>query len=889
MLLSDEAKGSIVGNPNWKTDLSFTETLTVAQKRELVARRVAQWAINVVDFRDPDAIMTPFEYDVDPFNNNGWDTRIDGNPATNEIGGGVADRRIVWGMEYPDLLISEVKAFHDRRVKDTDVDASGEKRLDNNREGDPHLDQYRIPQGSLFLELYCPRNRTETDAAAYTKFPSELYDLRNSPLRGGGPTPVLQLGRMAPIGPLGQHPVWRVSISEAHHAGATSPTVNAEDVARLRPDSVSFQPEDMSLFGWMNRPSTAVPASDSVDIERYIWFTNMDPNRARVTGINRNRIYYNRHTNTDLPAGGYAVVGPRLVTHVGSKEQMPAPDLNTEQPQYRPSDQRIQLNATGAVYYDRTGAAHTSITAGRTEAALSVIAAAFRPATWQAASTDLGTDGATRIGSGIGISVSEPFPDSYYPREPTVPLGPGFPLDSWYDQANPVDTLPDEPFDERARMPLENLRNTGTTAQFKTAFLQRLADPTLPYNPGPGYPGHNGGVAVNPYITVDWSSIDLTVFSGEENTNRQFTITQPMRAQRWIDPSDVDPYNTAPPELFDTRAKGSTKLAAGTPAPVNDINIWTHATTTPQNQARGAGEDYFKINLRNTMGFLNSTYGAGRSTPTAYRGDPNQPWPWLTWSSRPFDNPMELMNVPASTLSRLPHEFSFQSGASPYGDANHPQLVAPYGHLLNFFHASSNQYQSPHFYRLFDYVETPSPYMGAERLYRPGNFVAGAAAAGFRPPYNYLSRFRDPGRVNINTIFEPEVWQGLTKGFPAMDPSINVATWNSLLASRQGYGGNIGVMNNAFPTRFANPFRSSAQGDAAPLPNLRTTGVQASLLRSNPAQSSQPLFDFSSNDPHDNTSRNPALRYAGVQRLSNLVTTHSNVVRDLDHGGILRG
>ena len=37
---------------------------------ELTARRIAQWAVNVVDFRDPDSIMTPFEYDVNPFN--GW-------------------------------------------------------------------------------------------------------------------------------------------------------------------------------------------------------------------------------------------------------------------------------------------------------------------------------------------------------------------------------------------------------------------------------------------------------------------------------------------------------------------------------------------------------------------------------------------------------------------------------------------------------------------------------------------------------------------------------------------------------------------------------------------------------------------------------------------------
>ena len=32
--------------------------------RPETVRRIAQWAINVVDFRDPDAVMTPFEYDL---------------------------------------------------------------------------------------------------------------------------------------------------------------------------------------------------------------------------------------------------------------------------------------------------------------------------------------------------------------------------------------------------------------------------------------------------------------------------------------------------------------------------------------------------------------------------------------------------------------------------------------------------------------------------------------------------------------------------------------------------------------------------------------------------------------------------------------------------------
>src|SRR5262249_16301737 len=41
----------------------FTEQgLTADQKKELAIRRIAQWAVNVVDFMDSDNIMTPFEY-----------------------------------------------------------------------------------------------------------------------------------------------------------------------------------------------------------------------------------------------------------------------------------------------------------------------------------------------------------------------------------------------------------------------------------------------------------------------------------------------------------------------------------------------------------------------------------------------------------------------------------------------------------------------------------------------------------------------------------------------------------------------------------------------------------------------------------------------------------
>lgn len=67
---------------------------------------IAQWAANVVEFRDADSVMTPFEYDVNP--QNGWAS--DGNVMTDEGG----DRRVVWGAERPEILIRETFAWENQ-------------------------------------------------------------------------------------------------------------------------------------------------------------------------------------------------------------------------------------------------------------------------------------------------------------------------------------------------------------------------------------------------------------------------------------------------------------------------------------------------------------------------------------------------------------------------------------------------------------------------------------------------------------------------------------------------------------------------------------------------------------------------------------------------------
>jgi hypothetical protein len=62
------------------------------QPTPTVCEAIAQWAVNVVDFRDPDSTMTRFFYDENP--SDGWDI----DPASSPL---------VIGQERPELLITE--------------------------------------------------------------------------------------------------------------------------------------------------------------------------------------------------------------------------------------------------------------------------------------------------------------------------------------------------------------------------------------------------------------------------------------------------------------------------------------------------------------------------------------------------------------------------------------------------------------------------------------------------------------------------------------------------------------------------------------------------------------------------------------------------------------
>ena len=150
--------------------------------------RYAQWAANVVDFRDDDSTMTPFEYDSNPAD--GWS--VDGDVTTPTAGSPPEpDRAIVWGAERPEAVIAATSAWED---------SSG---------------------GEMFILLHRPwnavafaRNGGTSEAVA-----AEPIDVELDAAEGATGRNLLELSRKSggrPFDPTDRttYPVWRIRIDD---------------------------------------------------------------------------------------------------------------------------------------------------------------------------------------------------------------------------------------------------------------------------------------------------------------------------------------------------------------------------------------------------------------------------------------------------------------------------------------------------------------------------------------------------------------------------------------------------------------------------------------------------------------------------------------------------
>jgi len=869
-----------------------------AAKHELTVRRLAQWAINVVDYMDFDNIMTPFEYDKNPWDGWGVDGVLsDGTPNVNSNDDNQAFRGLVWGCEQPLLLISEGIAWHDRRVRDTDKDDGPAKKRDDNNDGtadeDPNLDQALIPRGVTVLELYaaCPGKQPVASNDVF------MQDTANQNW-------VLDLAKLSPASAGPQFPVWRIAVSKSHASQDESPQGRAQEDY----DTVSFQTPQFDADKAQQGTFSLMPLilqkphdKPPIEIERLVWFTPTVP--TALLPADRDISYCGVGTTpqVQLRGGQYLVLGPEgtgngVRTNAGKTDGIPVG--GTANMPGEPSKQRIKMR--GAAPFNVTNNAGTRDPiyppSGMTIAPVVTFPVGSgskpMPAGWAAADR-------------VGFSISEPLfsAANYYP----VPkeLNPETGLQEAYGDPNGAGankTYLDKPLDSEVGMPLkeELLLETQTKLNYKTVFLQRLADPTKRWN-----------LVSNPYITVDYMPLDLTVFNGDDRPK----AGDMLPPDKW-DPDDKDGQD--PKKIrFATRQRGSkSQYVLGTiqmQPTTTTFNLWHPITEVPEetNPAANADDTIFKFNLVHTLGYINSTYGA--PIPLAqlgtnsqfYLGSPQKPWPWLGWNNRPFNSPLELMRVPSSHPGRLGWEFNFQQNVQPNYNGSVPQLAsglnAQFGHLINFFH--TNQQLSPvqaaggpnqtpqttgNFYRIFDWVTTPSRFAGTETWLKPDNVQNAAmlppAIQGMQSPFNYVPHYREPGKININTVNSPRSWDALKNHW--LGP-----TFLELIESRKGAVGGQLVPNPNSPSVFANPFRPSNAAEMMPVTgaplnlDMRRQGVNATLLRasgadpgSNPAAA--PLFAPRFNGQpldYQDPQRHAVMGTQSLERWSNLVSTRSNV------------
>jgi len=352
------------------------------------------------------------------------------------------------------------------------------------------------------------------------------------------------------------------------------------------------------------------------------------------------------------------------------------------------------------------------------------------------------------------------------------------------------------------------------------------------------------------------------------------------------------------------------------------------STAPPVPSAAGApapGRFIFKHNVDATTGNITGTPLTVTSTN-----------PWLEWANRPFISVDELLKVPSNSQGKMLGMFSVidnPTTVNPYDGTGiadlTPPLVptklkdavkpgsrweesrAPFKHLLNQFATASNPagvtrdntgaptvdangnvqpYGAANSYRILDFVQVPSRYVGTDTLLNAETFndvpsyVAATEPIGtditsptdpryaFQPPFNKVSRQRDPGQVNLNTVIGrripgnattpnqiwSEVFDGIMHrvrdGNPLADKLGHFGpAWRDVVLSRRGYaqadaaGNSVEKLspsafpdtlqfglNKNFPTFFANPFRSADAADLVPIGQMVQYGVDATMLRKHP-------------------------------------------------------
>jgi hypothetical protein len=812
---------------------------------------VAQWAVNVVDFTDADSIMTAFEFDIEPFNG----TIVDGNPATDDAG---TEEFIVFGAERPELLISETFASHDRRNRDLGADNGDND--DTGSGNDNDWDSSYIPESSVFIELYNPW--TQLDAFNADRLnnelpitvnaddatqvpPAELYasQRRESPITGNeeGYYGVNLRRTVANESGGGQTPVWRIAVKRDESDTTFLRAIFLADPSTADPDATATIVGDQFYPGYRTPAPASTPVSPNV-----------------------------------VEPGGYLVIGSSGNVSAGSefRTTFGRPDDNLPNVAVTRS---IQLdngsNVNGVVLREGGG--------GTTPQACGVIV----------------------VDEPRSLSFSDP--DGGYLAAVAAVLPPVILTPE--DDGTLITPALDTPLDAGVHPDdVAAIWNNGVRDEFRHIYLQRLADPTRGFN-----------IDHNPYITIDRAEVDLLSFNGL-NLDADNDDTQETGGAHRVTSTNTAMVSSERGENRDTIGETRDPMMHTTPARrtffrTADIE---EAATFIDSDTGFDGSDNHNFSFRFTdvggtghplisLGRRNEAIG-GAAGSTEPLGD-------LVWLNRPFANSMELVHVPifpnggadAETMGTLLDRFNLcreiddipalTASSSPQDIFAYYMGDDKFGHLMGFggmspvdagageMNGSStaaptrrDPTRANRFDLLFDFVDVPSKFQGlrtwlnASITSTPASAASNGMSFSMHAPYNSLPSFRNPGKININSMSEDDVYEAIAGRYSmAGGFTSNIADYDELSDVRDAH-----TTLTDFGGRFIPASRAQFVHE-----NPRSN-AQAGLFRRNPADVTQRIFDREAIAPGDadsNTNISSWYENEFRQRLGAVATTRSSV------------
>ena len=772
---------------------------------------LAQWVVNVVDFRDSDSICTPFEFDLNPFNVDGW--VADGDLATNDG----PEVFVVWGCERPELLLTETAVFHDRRSEDLMSAGGGDI-----GSGDNDFDSRLVPNASAFFELYNPWLSNSTNPLQ----PDQLHPRELGATNSEDGIDLLQES-------VAGNPVWRMVVTTESNFSTTYRDVD------VRP---------------------GIEGIAEAEEFRRIYF--VEPNMTLEPVGNRHKVYWPDATVQGLLAGN-SFVGPGEYAVIGSSgknngsayetwfgrrmdppDNWPASLTQTRGITLLPGTQQVEVRSESSpVVTDTYDAVAIPINATISNATTAPI---------------------TR-----SLGISDPI-NGYFDYDTmadVTPVEDGFEFISTKDM--PVDQDPSVQLDNFV---LQSLRVDGVRTVFRSVFLQRLADPTQAWD-----------AVTNPYLTIDRQLMDLTSFNGAADD-----ISDPL-------------INAGPVQLFASNERGRSRnpdlsLLASPLVTARSRQLWPIEPASEDgniiNQPPLGDTHHFDQEFIASLGTVNLAYDhpdfqiAGE-IPVGFAG--------LTWSNRPFANHMELMDVPFTNTFELlasPETFGVSApsgqpavgytmdrlGAAgdPYSE---PVRGGHFGHLLNFFSPGSVLDSDPEgLINLFDFVRVPSRFSGTR--------IHINTSATLFPPFNTLSRYRVPGKVNVNTIFNTDVMSGwlgpIGQGFIVDGQDVVGAPRTYTNAGLDTSAAGIFEGSRRSPptgtSRFDDPFRAANSWDKVPVGMPSNDPVSVSLLRNEVGGAiDAPVFAIDGDLPWASPTRDSSSRFELFRRIGATTTTRSSV------------